>query len=154
MKNILLPLLIGAGTFFYTQFLTLRKNVKVRILNAGIDSNKTMAANFDKLHLFLQIEFFNPTLINFQLKDLVLNFKLAEINLGNAYKTNVDILKSKTTKIVKIEISLNTKSIKTALGRIVKNFFLGTPLILKIQGQVNTNFGELPINEKVNINAQ
>ena len=127
--------------------------MKVRILNAGIDSNKTMAANFDKLHLFMQIEFFNPTLINFQLKDLVLNFKLAEINLGNAYKTNVDILKSKTTKIVKIEISLNTKSIKTAIGRIVKNFFLGTPLILKIQGQVNTNFGELPINEKVNINA-
>jgi LEA14-like dessication related protein len=154
MKNILLPLLISAGTFFYTQFLTLRKNVKVRILKAGIDSNKTMAANFDKLHLFMQIEFFNPTLINFQLKDLVLNFKLAEINLGNAYKTNVDILKSKTTKIVKIEISLNTRSIKTALGRIIKNFFLGTPLILKIQGQVNTNFGELPINEKVNINAQ
>jgi len=153
MKNFLFPLIIGSGTFFYTQFLTLRKNVKVRILNAGIDSNKTMAANFDKLHLFLQIEFFNPTLINFQLKDLVLNFKLAEINLGNAYKTNVDILKSKTTKIIKIEISLNTRSIKTALGRIVKNFFLGTPLILKIEGQVNTNFGELPINERVNINA-
>jgi len=154
MKNLLISLGIGSAAFFYTQFLTLRKNVKVRILNAGIDSNKTMAANFDKLHLFMQIEFFNPTLINFQLKDLVLNFKLAEINLGNAYKTNVDILKSKTIKIVKIEISLNTRSIKTALGRIVKNFFLGTPLILKIQGQVNTNFGELPINEKVNINAQ
>jgi len=153
MKNLLISLGIGSAAFLYTQFLTLRKNVKVRVLNAGIDTTKTMAANFDKLHLFLQIEFFNPTLINFQLKDLVLNFKLAGINLGNAYKTNVDILKSKTTKVIKIEIALNTKSIKKALGRTVKNFFLGTPLILVVNGQVNTNFGELPVNEKINLNA-
>jgi LEA14-like dessication related protein len=153
MKNLLISLGIGSAAFLYTQFLTLRKNVKIRILNAGIDTTKTLNADFDKLHLFLQIEFFNPTLINFQLKDLVLNFKLAGINLGNAYKTNVDILKSKTTKVIKIEIALHTKSIKKALGRTVRNFFLGTPLILVVNGQVNTNFGELPVNEKINLNA-
>lgn len=153
MKNLLISLGIGSAAFLYTQFLTLRKNVKVRIINAGIDTTKTLNADFDKLHLFLQIEFFNPTLINFQLKDLVLNFKLAGINLGNAYKTNVDILKNKTTKIIKIEIALNTKSIKKALGRTIRNFFLGTPLILVVNGQVNTNFGELPVNEKINLNA-
>lgn len=153
MKNLLISLGIGSAAFLYTQFLTLRKNVKIRIINAGIDSTKTLNADFDKLHLFLQIEFFNPTLINFQLKDLVFNFKLAGINLGNAYKTNVDILKSKTTKVIRIEIALNTKSIKKALGRTVKNFFLGTPLILVVNGQVNTNFGELPVNEKINLNA-
>lgn len=154
MKNLVIPLVIGAGTFFYTQFLTLRKNVKVTVLNAGIDTTKTMAANFDKLHLFLQIEFFNPTLINFQLKDLVLNFKIANINLGNAYKTNVDILKSKTNKVITIEIAIHTKNIKKAVGTVVKNILLGTPLILKVEGQVNTNLGELPVNEKLNLNAK
>ncbi len=149
MKKILLPaILIGAGLYFMNHFKDLKNKISAKIAKISFNKSESQASGFLKLVFNALIQVSNDSALQATVKGGSLNFIVNGKIVGAVTEVGKVFIEAGKFSLLPVTVKVNTLSILPSLNDIYQLINRNNSIVAEIRGVVNTNLGDIEINEK------